>query len=479
MDFPSFTFTGIRPAREQESAPDWDKITDSYEFEDGGRTFNEVADVAPIRWEYSVVLPAVTAADAIAAASVYHDFNNTVRRSTPFNFTDKFGTVWTNVRVESYERSHDAHKSWVVTVKFGLVSFTGENTPLPPPPEAPTGLALEVLSSSSLRATWDAPVDTGAPTVPTMNAATDVGVSSITWNWNAATDDVGVTGYDLEVAEDSGFSTGLVTHNLGNVLTYINTSLSSSQIYYARVRAHDAVPNNSAYSSSVNATTTAVADPTTIGSGLIAWLVKGVGLFQDSGKTTPASSTSDPIGAWADQSGSVTDFLQGTGGDRPLRQADGSVLFDGSNDELHTAGSFTLQPATFFCVVKFTSVAGINNLLASTGVPGCLGLTANTTTLQATKFGFALISNCSVAMTAGVDIRIIFTYDNSGNFSWLIDGVSGGTGTTAETIISTLICIGAPSTPQFLGGTLKTWGLYDNVLSGGNISSLDAYLSSL
>jgi len=158
MDFPSFTFTGIRPAREQESAPDWDKITDSYEFEDGGKTFNEVASVAPIRWEYEVVLPAASAAAAKAAASVYHNFNNTVRRSTPFNFTDKFGAVWTNVYIESYSRTHDAHKSWIVSVKFGLISFLGTTLDTTPP-TVPSGLATTTISDTEISLTYGASTD--------------------------------------------------------------------------------------------------------------------------------------------------------------------------------------------------------------------------------------------------------------------------------------------------------------------------------
>jgi hypothetical protein len=156
MDFPSFTFSGIRPSREQESAPDWGKITDEFEFEDGGKTFNEVADVAPIRWEYEVTLPAMSATAARDAAAIYHDFYNTVRKSQPFNFTDKYGTVWTGVHVEEYERTHDAHRSWVVKVAFRLVSFTGE---ILEPPTVPEDLAGEAIDGAEIDLTWSASTD--------------------------------------------------------------------------------------------------------------------------------------------------------------------------------------------------------------------------------------------------------------------------------------------------------------------------------
>ena len=125
VDFPSYGFTGRRPAREQRSAPSWDVVTDSFQFSDGGRTFNEVADKAPTRWDYEVECVASTAAAASAMADVYEDFYSAVRHSQPFNFTDKFGVLWSDVRVESFERRHDAHKSWVVFVNFVLVSYQG------------------------------------------------------------------------------------------------------------------------------------------------------------------------------------------------------------------------------------------------------------------------------------------------------------------------------------------------------------------
>ena len=108
-----------------QTAADWRTVTDTYEFEDGSKSFNEVADVAPVRWEYSVICNGMTAAAAKNEADVYEDFFNTVRLVTPFDFTDKFGTVWPNVYVESFEKRHDAHKSWTVFVDFVLVSFTG------------------------------------------------------------------------------------------------------------------------------------------------------------------------------------------------------------------------------------------------------------------------------------------------------------------------------------------------------------------
>ena len=110
--------------------------------------------------------------------------------------------------------------------------------------------------------------DTTAPTVPTGLTATVQGATAIDLLWNPSTDDTAVTGYDLQRATNSGFTTGLTTINLGNVTTYADTGLSANTKYYYRVRAHDAVPNNSAYSASINRTTLPAWEGTkTFGSG--------------------------------------------------------------------------------------------------------------------------------------------------------------------------------------------------------------------
>lgn len=150
-DFPSYTFTGKRPRREIELAPDWKSVTDDYEFEDGGHDFNERSDAAPVRWEYVVDGFGTTAAAARDDVSVYHDFWNTYRLSQPFNFTDKYGVTWANVHIESYSRTHSEHKSWQVTCSFNLVSYKGEKAP-----STPGDLTITDESGESLTIEWTA-----------------------------------------------------------------------------------------------------------------------------------------------------------------------------------------------------------------------------------------------------------------------------------------------------------------------------------
>jgi hypothetical protein len=122
MDFPSDYYTGIPRSRFYAEPPDFDKITDSWEYADGGKDFNEVADNPPRRWEYEYILISATNTDPASAAQ-FDTFYNTVRKSTPFNFLDKYGDVWNNVYVEDYSRTHQAHKPWVVFIKFKLVGY--------------------------------------------------------------------------------------------------------------------------------------------------------------------------------------------------------------------------------------------------------------------------------------------------------------------------------------------------------------------
>lgn len=113
--FPSDDIVPMKRTRFYAEPPDYGVITESYEFADGGRTFNEKADNTVRRWqyEYSYLEP--------HEAVIFDAFFDAVRYSRPFKFRDKYGVVWDNVRVESYNRTHDGHKSWNSFVSFALV----------------------------------------------------------------------------------------------------------------------------------------------------------------------------------------------------------------------------------------------------------------------------------------------------------------------------------------------------------------------
>lgn len=123
--FPSDEFMNFKRRRFYAEPPMYSKITDSYEYEDGGKTFNEVADSAPRRWEYDYVLVNTTSPTDPGEVNIFNEFFNEIRMARSFNFTDKYGTVWTDVRIEDYDRTHEAHKPWRQTVKFKLIKYPG------------------------------------------------------------------------------------------------------------------------------------------------------------------------------------------------------------------------------------------------------------------------------------------------------------------------------------------------------------------
>ncbi len=94
------------------------------------------------------------------------------------------------------------------------------------------------------------------PSTPTGLSATAVAFNQVNLAWTASTDNVAVTGYRVERCTGSSCS------NFVEIATpasnsYSNTPVSGSTTYRYRVRAHDAVPNLSGYSSIATVTTPA------------------------------------------------------------------------------------------------------------------------------------------------------------------------------------------------------------------------------
>ena len=74
---------------------------------------------------------------------------------------------------------------------------------------------------------------------PIAIAASNVDKTSFSANWNLVN---GATGYELDVATDSGFTSyvdGFNSKDVGNILTYSITELTSNTDYYYRVRAYN------------------------------------------------------------------------------------------------------------------------------------------------------------------------------------------------------------------------------------------------
>lgn len=117
----------------------------------------------------------------------------------------------------------------------------------------------ESADSNTVTVTTSAPPDTEAPSIVVTQVATSVGSRSFTARWNIGVDNVGVTGYKLDVATDEAFTTfvdGYQDLDVGNVTSYGLTFLEPQTGYLYRVRAYDAAGNISADTDDPEAVTT-------------------------------------------------------------------------------------------------------------------------------------------------------------------------------------------------------------------------------
>jgi hypothetical protein len=75
-------------------------------------------------------------------------------------------------------------------------------------------------------------------------------------------------------------------------------------------------------------------------------------LYQDSAGTTPVTQAGDPVGLVFDKSGNDDHLTQATASQRPIYQADGTILTDGVDDKLEAAvNGFTDE-----CTIAFDFV---------------------------------------------------------------------------------------------------------------------------
>ncbi len=120
--------------------------------------------------------------------------------------------------------------------------------------DAAGNLATSADYSLTTASAADTTAPTGTPTVPT-DAGTYSTSTSIVFNWTIGTSadaQSGITGYYLQVANSSAFTTLLFNGDVGNVLTKTVTGCTQGQTYYARVRAKNGVNLYGSYTSASN-----------------------------------------------------------------------------------------------------------------------------------------------------------------------------------------------------------------------------------
>lgn len=154
--------------------------------------------------------------------------------ATSFNHTGLYAgtTYYYKIKAEGTSNSYDsAYTSYITATTTGAA------------PNAPSGLSASVVSSSQINLSW------------TDNSNDE-------------------TGFEINRATDSGFTQNVVWIGGIQGSSYNDTGLSASITYYYRVRAEGAT-QDSAYTSSVSATTNTGGTPPTAPSGLNATAVSG------------------------------------------------------------------------------------------------------------------------------------------------------------------------------------------------------------
>ncbi|MBI4205204.1 MAG: heparinase II/III family protein [Betaproteobacteria bacterium] len=109
------------------------------------------------------------------------------------------------------------------------------------------GKTVQISDSAITVSGSTSAADTTAPSVPTGLTATAASSSQINLSWNASTDNVAVTGYYVYL-NDKPLTTTTST-------SFSHTGLTAGTTYNYRVSAYDAVPNHSAWTNVVSATT--------------------------------------------------------------------------------------------------------------------------------------------------------------------------------------------------------------------------------
>lgn len=196
--------------------------------------------------------------------------------------------------------------------------------------------------------------------------------------------------------------------------------------------------------------------------GLQLWLKADAGLYQERtgvGATTPASSDSDPVGSWLDQSGQGFHCTASADSVRPtlklaIQNGLPVVRFDGVDDLLQSASITGLPAITLFLLAKsgVTTSAYVLTLGPADQHAVIQGFTA-------TKWEWFSTPRTEIATISTANFQVISTaVGSTATAAWKVGAATGG----------------GSSWSGDLGEVL----VYDSVLSAGDQTAVQAYLQS-
>jgi endoglucanase Acf2/uncharacterized protein YjdB len=137
--------------------------------------------------------------------------------------------------------------------------------------------------------------DTTAPTVPANLTSPSKTTTSVSLSWSASTDNVGVTGYEVFVDNETTPRASVTTTSA------TISGLNPSTAYSFRVRARDAVPNYSALSTTLTVTTNGTTLPSP-------WITADIGAVGVAGNASHSGSTFTANGSGSDIWGTLDEF---------------------------------------------------------------------------------------------------------------------------------------------------------------------------
>jgi hypothetical protein len=215
-------------------------------------------------------------------------------------------------------------------------------------------------------------------------------------------------------------------------------------------------------------------------SGLKLWVKADTGVFQDAARTTAATADGDPVGGWADQSGSANHLSQSTSTKRgtlklALQNSLPGVRFDGVDDFMDAAANVLSAAAAFtaFIVHKTTG-----DVIWS---GGGLGVTNNQLRIgQGGTYTLSMFdgANNPISLTAA-PARTVWTqaeYQNGPHF-W-VNGTSRDNAGTIGNMTARRFFIDFGGTTAPVNGDVGEIIIYDNALSAGDRGSVESYLST-
>jgi len=228
-------------------------------------------------------------------------------------------------------------------------------------------------------------------------------------------------------------------------------------------------------------------------SGLALWLdaSDAATLFQDAAATTPATASSDPVGAWLDKSGNARHVTQATAGNRPTISATAQngrkqLAIAATNSSLSTAALSLPAPFSVIAVVQKAS-RGINTFFGS-GDNTNYQFGDGSTLYSGSYYGASRVAGAvyGAAPIATGRAQVFSATAVSGSLPASLSMWSDGIGGVAQTITAGTspnntfggpVQVGATSSTPW-GGTVCEMIAYSKALSTFERQRLERYLAA-